>query len=316
MNEKSLSESIAYLQDQYYTLDWTQHNTVFHSNEEKIIFWPGDESEDIIITVHKSRDVSESFHRHDYFYFNYAYQGNYDSIIYKYHHRVTIHENELYAGQPFAGHALCAHDNRETVIIGLLIKKNIFFKSFLPMISFHSKLFRFFIDPSTNKYSDTFIHFKVKDTAIMKNLLEIMVVEYANKRKDTQEMLKPLSLSFLMQVARQYSDLHHQESSGRISDQIIQYISENFTSISLKEIARHFSYHPNYLSSLLHKELGKTFSEIILEQRMERAAILLKGTDLSIDEIADMLGYNNSSNFYKAFREYYHQSPRTFAVEK
>ena len=45
---------------------------------------------------------------------------------------------------------------------------------------------------------------------------------------------------------------------------------------------------------------------------MERATILLKGTDLSIEEIAAMLGYSNNSNFYKAFREYYHVSPREY----
>ena len=35
-------------------------------------------------------------------------------------------------------------------------------------------------------------------------------------------------------------------------------------------------------------------------------------TNLSVEEIAAMLGYSNSSNFYKAFREYYYQSPREF----
>lgn len=45
---------------------------------------------------------------------------------------------------------------------------------------------------------------------------------------------------------------------------------------------------------------------------MERADILLKGTNLSIEEISLMLGYSNSSNFYKAFREYYHTSPREY----
>lgn len=45
---------------------------------------------------------------------------------------------------------------------------------------------------------------------------------------------------------------------------------------------------------------------------MERAGILLKGTSLPIEEIALMLGYSNSSNFYKVFREYYHMSPREY----
>ncbi len=43
-----------------------------------------------------------------------------------------------------------------------------------------------------------------------------------------------------------------------------------------KDIAKHFSYHPNYISTLLHRETGKSFSKILLEQRMERAVSLLK----------------------------------------
>ena len=47
---------------------------------------------------------------------------------------------------------------------------------------------------------------------------------------------------------------------------------------------------------------------------MERALILLKGTSLSIEEIALMSGYSNSSNFYKAFQESFHMSPREYMV--
>ena len=95
----------------------------------------------------------------------------------------------------------------------------------------------------------------------------------------------------------------------------MQYINSRPESVTLKEIAAHFSYHPNYISALLHKELGKTFSEIVLEKRMDKAVILLKGTDLSIEEISAMLGYGNSSNFYKAFRAYFGTTPREYLLK-
>ena len=50
-----------------------------------------------------------------------------------------------------------------------------------------------------------------------------------------------------------------------------------------------------------------------MEKRMDRAAILIKGTDLSVEEISSMVGYSNTSNFYKAFREYYGVTPRDYA---
>lgn len=140
----------------------------------------------------------------------------------------------------------------------------------------------------------------------------MMVIEYANKQEDTQAVLKSLALSFLLQVARQFVQANQTSPSENLSEKIVQYISEHFDNVTLKDIARHFSYHPNYVSTLLHRELGKSFSEILLKQRMNRAVILLTGTNLPIEEIAVLLGYSNSSNFYKAFQEYFKYSPREY----
>ena len=180
------------------------------------------------------------------------------------------------------------------------------------MLSSNTRLFHFLLDPATREFSDEFIHFKIENDCNIRTLLEMMVIEYANKQDDTQAVLKSLALSFLLQVARQFVQAKTTVPGERLSEKIVQYMSEHFDSVTLKEIARHFSYHPNYVSALLHRELGKSFSEILLEQRMDRAVILLKGTNLSIEEIAVLLGYSNSSNFYKAFREYFKYSPREY----
>ena len=120
-------------------------------------------------------------------------------------------------------------------------------------------------------------------------------------------------LTLFMHIARRYRLCKTKMNSDSLVDSIVQYINSHPESVKLNDIAARFNYHPNYISSLLHKELGKTFSEIVLEKRMDRAVILLKGTTLSIEEISAMLGYSNTSNFYKAFKEYYHASPRDYA---
>ena len=180
------------------------------------------------------------------------------------------------------------------------------------MLSTNTRLFHFLLDPATNEFSDEFIHFKIEHDCNIRILLEMMVIEYANKRDDSQTVLKSLALSFLLQIARQYVQVKQTYSGESLSKRIVQYMNEYFYNVTLKDIAKHFSYHPNYVSTLLHRELGKSFSDILLEQRMERAVILLKGTNLSIEEVAALLGYSNSSNFYKAFREYFKHSPREY----
>ena len=312
MAQEVLCVAVEKLREEFSTLDWTYQKCPLGNQEEKMFYWPGTQEEEIIVVVHQSGGRQERFHRHDYFYFNYTYQGEYDSISFKYDNRITIREGELYAGQPFAGHALCVHDDRETTIIGILIQKKTFFHAFLPMLAANTKLFHFLVDPATNQFSDEFIHFKIEDDCNIRALLEMMVVEYANRQEDTQPILKSFVLSFLMQIARQYVHTNREFESESLSEKIVQYIGEHFDTVSLKDIAKYFSYHPNYISTLLHREIGKSFSEILLEQRMERAVILLKGTNLPIEKVALMLGYHNSSNFYKSFREYYHVSPREY----
>lgn len=312
MGNHNLRAAIGELQDEFPTLGFVYHDIPVGGRIEKMYKWPGPEDEDILITVHKSSGVQELFHRHDFFYFNYTYRGQYESLSYKYDHKITIRENELYAGQPFAGHALFVHDNQETIIFSVLIKRDTFFHSFLPMLSTSSSLFRFFIDPATDHYSEEFIHFKVENNCTVRTLLEMMVIEYAFRKEDTQDILKPLVLAFLMQITRRYSSVYLDSSGQRLSERIVHYMSEHMDTVTLKELALRFSYHPNYISTLMHRETGKTFSEILLELRMDRAVTLLKCTTLPIDEISSILGYSNSSNFHKAFREYYHCSPRAY----
>lgn len=283
--------------------------------------WPGKPDEDVMVCapVFKKR---EPFHRHDFFYFNFTMKGQYDSISRARDKRITIKEGELYAGQPSARHALLPTGNeRENVIIGVLIQKRVFFKDFLPMISADTKLFRFFLEPEKNSASNEFLHFKMKDDSAARALLEMMAVEYAAENEDTQAVLKPLALSFLMQVSRQCSSRFVSKkrsaiSKDRLSDKIVRYMSAHISEVTLGGIARKFSRHPNYVSSLLRKETGFSFSEILFDLRMERAKILLKESELSIEEIAYMTGYNDSSNFYKAFRKKFGMSPREFANKR
>ena len=299
---------------------------------------------------------------------NYAYRGNYGALSAKCCRLITIHEGECYIGQPFSGYALRGDNHSERVIIGILIRRETFFREYLPTLVSDSSMFHFFLDPETNRFSEEFIRLSFEKSSPVRTLLEMMVTEYADRREDTQGILKPLTLALFMQIARRYR-MERQGTRGvTLSERVIQYMSDRTDAATLEDIAAHFSYHPkacsqsseffkskklkirnyqilkiqftadfilfsdkfakltirsfrhfwehahpNYISTVQRRETGRTFSEIPLEKQMERAAILLKGTSLPVEKIASILGYGNSSNFYKAFREYFHLSPREYA---
>lgn len=277
-------------------------------------YWPGTDDEDVImVCVFQGKEIHEPFHRQDFFFINYAYENSYQALSAKYNNLIMIHENECYIGQPYSGYALRKEkDGEDVVIIGVLIRKDSFFREYLPTVYTDSDLFRFFINPQTNKFSDEFIHLPVTKDHAIRSILELMVMEYADPKEDTQRILKSMLQTLFLEIARRYRMTRAGNTPKTVSDQILSYMDDHSDVVTLREISAHFHYHPNYISALLHRETGRKFSEILLEKRMERAVLLMKNTTLSLEEISAMLGYSNHSNFFKAFKEYYGMTPREY----
>lgn len=310
MYNTNLELALDKLARQFENLPW-EFKTIKKDNKEEIIrLWPGPPDEDIMVCVLKSFDFHEQLHRQDYYFFNYAYKGNYQTFSDRSDNEVTIYEGECYIGQPFCGYGIRQNENDPSTVLGVLIQKDLFYRDFLPVVSTAPAIFRFFIDPQQNAFSTEYLRFAFPKDSPVRSLLELMVIEYADPQEETQALLKSLTGALLLQIARRYKIVAPVQSSQTTSEKIIAYMGEHMDKVSLASIGKHFSYHPTYVSNLLKKETGKTFSEILLKLRMERAAMLIKGTTLTSEEIAALLGYSNSSNFYKAFRAYYGRAPR------
>ena len=97
MNQIRLQAALETLQTQYEQLDWTYYQD--YSKEQcpvKMFRWPAPQDESIAIVVHQSQGMQELFHCHEFFYFNYTYQGEYDCLSAKYDDKITIRKGELY----------------------------------------------------------------------------------------------------------------------------------------------------------------------------------------------------------------------------
>ena len=310
---KMLNLAISKLGREFDDLDLTFHKMDTDNPSDVTSYWPGTDDEDVLVCVFNGDEINEPFHRQDFFFINYAYRNSYHTLSAKYNNLIVVEEDECYIGQPYSGYALRKEKGADdVVIIGVLIRKDSFFREYLPTVYTDSDLFRFFIDPQTNKFSDEFIHLSVTKDHAIRSILELMVMEYADRREDTQRILKSMLQTLLLEIARRYKIEKNGTGQKSVSEQILDYMGDHSDVVTLKDIAVHFNYHPNYISSLLHRETGRKFTEILLEKRMERAVLLMKHTPLSIEEISSMLGYSNHSNFYKAFKEYYGVTPREY----
>ena len=93
-----------------------------------------------------------------------------------------------------------------------------------------------------------------------------------------------------------------------------EYINSNYSnpSISLNSAAETLAVSSGYLSRIFKDKTGQNFSEYLQFVRMDHAKKLLKTTQLSINAVAERVGYSNSTYFRTAFKSRFGITPRQF----
>ncbi|NHN34790.1 helix-turn-helix domain-containing protein [Paenibacillus agricola] len=100
-------------------------------------------------------------------------------------------------------------------------------------------------------------------------------------------------------------------SNVYLRDGIIQYICGLYADkdLSLVKVANHFNLSPPYISTFFKQQTGYNFSDYLNRFRVQRAKDLLAEEGLSIQEIADQIGYNSANTFIRIFKKYESVTP-------
>lgn len=98
-------------------------------------------------------------------------------------------------------------------------------------------------------------------------------------------------------------------------EEITNYIKQHYRDISIKQLSEHFSFNEDYFNRLLKSKTGMTYTEYVQNIRLKEAEKLLLYTDLTIDEIAAKVGYQNKGYFYKIFVRKHNMTPAEFRKE-
>jgi len=97
-------------------------------------------------------------------------------------------------------------------------------------------------------------------------------------------------------------------------EKVIAYIQQNYTKdICLQSISEHLFLHPSYVSTLINKYMGLSFSNYLDFIRITKASkLLIHRQDLSVAEISFLAGYSNERRLYHAFQKHLLMTPGDF----
>lgn len=133
---------------------------------------------------------------------------------------------------------------------------------------------------------------------------------------DTSAPLESIQAEFLELTGELCGFITNKKKDAhtQIIKQMYQYTAEMYadTELTLYRVAEHVERPEKYISQLFKEVTGVNYSDHLIKVRMDEAAILLRESRYTVDEIAARVGYNSSHSFRRAFKRLTGISPSTY----
>ena len=188
-----------------------------------------------------------------------------------------------------------------------------------------------FRETENMKEAKEFFHngamFLKNDKMQLKAIFESILFELHMSQVYSNEILDAYTTQLLVQVYRLFhletngdtqltkDDLRKNYIMGQAVFQALRYIDNNVEEVeNIQQVAEQLKYNPTYLSRVFSEQMGVTLSDYIKVKKVERAKDILK-RGISVDEVAQRLGYSTTQSFSKMFQRYEKCSPSTYKKE-
>lgn len=155
---------------------------------------------------------------------------------------------------------------------------------------------------------------------VLKPLDEVELISILERAKETilirekgSQYVSKLKKEIVKLSNGQVIETNHAMNCKESVQLAVDYIRNHYNEeISLETIAGKVYVNPAYFSQLFKKETGYGFNDYVNSLRLENAKILLQQPFLKINEVANMVGYNNIVYFNRIFKKYIGVTPSEY----
>ena len=123
--------------------------------------------------------------------------------------------------------------------------------------------------------------------------------------------------SYMYNILHEFILRVEKETFNSPIEAALSYINERLnTVISIKELASRSLMSESTFRYAFKKSVGQSPLKYINSERLKKATILLKESDISIETISDLLGFYDDAYFYKMFKKTYNCTPLEYRKHK
>ncbi len=248
-------------------------------------------------------------HSHAFFEMLYILEGSCENTVEG--HAISMKQHDICILAPDVDHTIGVFDD-DTIVLNVIIRKSTFKETFFEVFTDDTILSLFFSRILYAKNADSYILFRTHGNEPLHAIMELLIMEGIQQEKYSAMAMENLIRAAFCVLLRNhdeamlsdYSLKHSQESLN-----IVRYIQNNYQTVTLKSLAEKYNYSPAYIGTLIKKQTGTTFVQILRDVRMKKACALLLTTNLQINEICSLIGYDSVEFFNRTFKKIYQVTP-------
>lgn len=126
------------------------------------------------------------------------------------------------------------------------------------------------------------------------------------------DIIKSSILALVVAVNQIEAVISDNQCKDERLNEIMNYIHTNYLTVTLDELSEEFHLTKPYLSKYIKDKSGSTFGDIVKNVRMKKARALLKSGSMTVEAIAENVGYQNVEHFNRLFKKKYGMTPVQF----
>ena len=247
-------------------------------------------------------------HTHTYFEIIYVLSGSSVHVINQTVQTFTT--GDFCILPPVARHAQSACT--ECNAIKILVRLSAFTEICAGLLKGQDILSRFLLGSIYNENSEQYLLFRTGDNAEVREHILDMFGEMLAPDNYTDRILTGMLMVLLLRLSKHWQAATQTVPLGNSDHEILLYVQENYSTITLEKLAAHLHYTVPYCSRYIKKLFGCTFSQLLKQIRFQKADLLLKNSTLTVNQISKMIGYENPENFMRAFKKRHKMTPSQY----
>lgn len=231
----------------------------------------------------------------------------------------TLTQGQLYILDSDTPHSIGRLGEKD-ILISFTLERQYFTDSFFTRFTDTSVLLQFLLNSiSEHTYHDNFVLFHIDNNRRVSVYINEIICEHFNPSINAGDIINNYVTLLFLELVNIYETNTVNQELHLLHNNIVpilKYIESNYKTCDLQSTAKIFNMNPNYLTTFIKKYTGYSFKQLIQRQKFQYINNQLLNTSLSIEEIAVSLGYENTTYFYKKYKEIFGCTPAEFRKQR